>query len=349
MLQLGDLELDSPFVQASLAGYSDLPMRRIARRHGCSYALSGVVLEQTVLKGGKKRAQILQVAADDHPVGGQIMGASPDAFGQAAADLSEAGYDVVDINLACPVRKVLSRGRGGFHLTQPVVALEIIRRVYDAVGDHRPVTVKMRRGMDDSPESERNFFEILDGVFDIGVAAVTVHGRTVLQRYAGPSDWSFVARVKQHVGNKVILGSGDLFTAEACVRLMRETGIDGVTVARGCIGYPWIFDECRALLANQPLPDPPSVSEQGKVIAKHFDECVDSHGPRLAVRLMRKFGIKYAEHHPSRRIVRDRFISMKSVEEFSHILGEWYDPRVDWPPGRRRNSPIELVAAGATP
>jgi len=348
MLQIGNVKIETPFVQAALSGYSDLPMRRMSRRYGGCYALAGVVLDQAVLNGGKKRRAILDVAADDHPVGGQLMGALPESFGPAAFDLSEAGYDVIDINFGCPVRKVLGRCRGGFHLSQPEVALDIVRRVVDAVGGRRPVTVKMRRGMDHSPESELNFFRILDGAFELDVAAVTVHGRTVKQRYCGPSHWPFVERVKRHVGGRVILGSGDLFTSEDCVRMMNETGVDGVTIARGSIGCPWIFGECRVLHAGGALPEVLPVPEQGRVIREHFEECMNSFGPEVTPRLMRKFGIKYGEHHPHRYNVRDAFVAMSTVGDFHRVLDEWYSPSRAWPPGRRRGEPSELVAAGAT-
>jgi nifR3 family TIM-barrel protein len=348
MITIGSIQLDVPFVQAALSGYSDLAMRRVARRHGAPYALNEVVLDKTVLAPGRKRRAILDVAPDDHPVGGQLMGAHPEHFGPAAVALAEAGYDVIDINFGCPVRKVLGRCRGGFHLSQPDVALDIVRRVREAIGDDRPVTVKMRRGMDDQPGSERDFFEILDGALALGVAAVTVHGRTVRQRYVGPSDWSFLAKVKQRAGDRVVLGSGDLFSAEACVRMIRETGVDGVTIARGAIGNPWIFEECRALWRGDPLPDPPSIGRQGDTIRAHFDEAVRVHGESLASRVMRKFGIKYAEHHPLARSVRDAFVAVKSPDQWSRVLDQWYDPAVDWGAVVRRVGHGDLVAAGAT-
>lgn len=348
MLKLGPVEIPVPFVQAALSGYSDLPMRRAARRHGAVYTLNEVVLDQTVLTRGKKQKLITRVAPDDHPVGGQLMGAQPDEFARAADLMVAAGYDVIDINFGCPVRKVLGRCRGGFLLSQPAAALEIVRAVCAAVGGRRPVTVKMRRGMDDSPESEANFFEILDGAFDLGIAGVTVHGRTVQQRYVGPSRWAFLARVKRHVGNRVVLGSGDLFTAEDCLRMMAETGVDGVTIARGCIGNPWIFNECRELAAGRPLPPPPSVPEQAETLRRHFAWSGEVHGPLLAGRLMRKFGIKYSELHPAGRDVRDAFIRVKNEEDWQRVLDAWYDPARDWPPGVRKTGPGDLVAAGAS-
>ena len=347
MLKLGSLEIPFPVVQAALSGYSDLAMRRVARLHGAVYTLNEVVLDAVVLTPGKKQRALTRVAADDHPVGIQLMGAKPERFALAADALVEAGYDCVDINFACPVRKVLGRCRGGFLLSEPETALAIVRNVCEAVAGRRPVTVKMRRGLDDSPESEHNFFTILDGVFGVGVAAVTVHARTVRQRYLGPSDWSFLTRVKRHAGDRVVLGSGDLFCGEDCLRMMEQTGVDGVSVARGCIGNPWIFGDTRALLAGEPLPPPPTVAEQGQTISKHYAWSVETHGERRAGRIMRKFGIKYSELHPCPVQVRDAFVRVKNRTDWQAVLAEWYDPGKDWPPTVRRTGPGDLIAAGA--
>ncbi len=348
MLKIGGLELDVSFVQAAMSGHSDLPMRRLARHFGAPYALNEVLLDKLVLQRGKKRRQILDVDEEDHPVGGQLMGAVPEESALAAAALVEAGYDVIDINFGCPVKKVLGRCRGGFLLSQPETALMIIRSVFDAIGATRPVTVKMRRGTDNSPESKHKFFSILDGAFELGVSAVTVHGRTVAQRYVGPSDWSFLAEVKRHVGDRVILGSGDLFSASACMQMMEQTGVDGVTIARGCIGNPWIFRECRALYRGDDLPPPPTIKEQREAIAGHWADMVDVYGERLAAKRMRKFGIKYSEHHPLSRAVRDAFIAAKRHLDIQRVLEHWYDPGIGWPPVRRRESHGCLIAAGAT-
>lgn len=346
-MKIGPFTFDVPMVQAALSGYSDLPMRRLARRYGAPYALNEVVLDKIVLQRGRKQREILDVPPDDHPVGGQLMGSNPDDFAPAAALMAEAGYDVIYINFGCPVKKVLGRCRGGFLLSQPSTALEIVRRVVDAVGGSRPVTLKMRRGMDDDRQSERNVFEILDGAFSIGVSAVTVHGRTVKQRYVGPSHWPFLEKVKRHVGDRTILGSGDLFSAESCVRMISETGVDGVSIARGCIGNPWIFRECLALFRGEPLPPPPSIGEQHDAIAWHFERMVEAYGEELAPRIARKFGIKYAEHHPLPLDVRNAFISVSTAESFRGVLDRWYDPEADWPPVTRREGHGDLIAAGA--
>jgi tRNA-dihydrouridine synthase B len=253
------------------------------------------------------------------------MGAEAEQFAAGARKLVQAGFDVIDINFGCPVKKVLGRCRGGFHLSQPPVALEIVRRTRDAVPAEIPVTVKMRRGLDDSEESRAKFFTILDGAFAAGVAAVTVHGRTVMQRYIGPSRWSFLADVKRHVGaGKTILGSGDLFSAADCLEMMRQTGVDGVTVARGAIGNPWIFLQCRALAAGEPLPRPPSLFEQREVMLEHFRLADELYGDERAGPQMRKFGIKYAALHPRHLVVREAFTKVKNLEEWRAVLRQWY-------------------------
>lgn len=349
MLRIGDLSFDLPVVQAALSGYSDGPMRRIARRHGAPYALHEVVLDKLITHPGKLQKKTLTLDNEDHPVGGQLMGADPAQFAAAAGMLATAGFDVIDINFACPVKKVLGRHRGGYLLSEPSTAIEIIRRVRAAVPTDVPVTLKMRRGIDDTADSERGFFRIFDAAFEAGLAAVTVHGRTVKQRYAGPSDWQFIKRAKRHAGEKTVLGSGDLFTPQAILRMLVETGVDGVTVARGCIGNPWVFGQTGALLAGRPLPDPPTVAEQGRVIREHFQLSVATHGEERAAHIMRKFGIKYSELHPQNIGVRDAFISSKTAADWLAVLDRWYDPTRDWPPGRRKTGPGHLIAAGATP
>ncbi len=164
-LSIGDVRIGFHVVQAALSGYSDWAMRVIARRLGAPYTLCEVLLDQFLITAGssKKNQRRLRVTDEEHPVGGQLMGANPDDFAPAARRLVAAGFDVIDINFGCPVKKVLGRCRGGFLLGQVDTALEIVSRVREAVPPHIPVTVKMRRGLDDSPQSRDNFYAIFDG------------------------------------------------------------------------------------------------------------------------------------------------------------------------------------------
>lgn len=323
-LQIGPVHVGFPVVQAALSGYSDWAMRVIARRLGASYTLAEVVLDRLVLEAGKKTRQRWFRTEQDHPSGGQLMGADPEQFASAAKEMVTAGFDVVDINFGCPVKKVLGRCRGGFHLSQPDVALEIVSRVRDAVPAEIPVTVKMRRGIDDTAESSDKFFEIFDGAFERGIAAVTVHGRTVQQRYIGPSKWEFLRQVKEHAPHRTVLGSGDLFSAMDCLNMIRQTGVDGVTVARGAIGNPWIFAQAKALAAGEPLPPPPTLHEQRAVLAEHFRLAEELYGSEQCGRQMRKFGIKYSFLHPQSDQVRMAFIALKTSDGWNSVLDEWY-------------------------
>lgn len=347
MLNIGPLKIAMPAVQAALSGFSDRPMRMVARRFGAEFATAEVMLDELVIREGKHRLRLLKIGSDDHPLGGQLLGSRPEQFGEAASDLVEAGYDLVDINLGCPVKKVLGRCSGGFLLSEPESALAIVKAVVQAVGGRRPVTVKMRRGFDDSSESERNFFSILDGAFELGAAAITVHGRTVKQRYIGPSNWDFLARVKRHAGPATILGSGDLFTAQAVVQMMNETGVDGVTVARGAIGNPFIFRECRALLQESLELPPPSISEQREALELHLAESLKLYDDARVSASVRKFGISYADLHPMRDDVRQAFIDARRIDDVRAVLTSWYDRLREWPKVTRRDRLRDLIAAGA--
>lgn len=325
-LCIGNLRLDFPVVQAALSGYSDMPMRLLARRLGASYALCEVMLDKFLveLKARRRNRHFLAVHQEEHPTGGQLMGADPEVFAPAALRLVESGFDVIDINFGCPVKKVLGRCRGGYHLSQPSIALEIVQRVRDAVPPHIPVTLKMRRGIDDTAESRDKFFEIFDGSYALGVAAITVHGRTVRQRYDGPSRWEFLREVKAHAGNRVVLGSGDLFTAQSCLDMMQYTSVDGVTVARGAIGNPWIFAQARALAAGLPLPEPPTLRMQRDVICEHYRLAEELYGPERCLPDMRKFAIKYSQLHPQHHDVRSDFCAVKHAGGWREVLTKWY-------------------------
>lgn len=324
-LRIGPVEIGFPVVQAALAGYSDWPMRTIARRLGAPYTIAEVMLDKFVVNvsKGRKASRYICTGDEEHPCGAQLMGSAADELAPAAIKLVEAGFDVIDVNLACPVKKVLGKHRGGFLLSDPENALEIVGRVRDAVPPSVPVTVKMRRGMDDSSESREKFFTIFDGAFRLGAAAITVHGRTVRQRYEGPSSWEFLREVKRHAGRNTVLGSGDLLTAQSCLDMIEQTGVDGVTVARGAIGNPWIFGQARALAAGEAMALP-SLREQREVLAEHYRLAEATYGPRCCCRRMRKFGIKYSRLHPQPEAVRAAFVTVSNPDQWRELLKTWY-------------------------
>ncbi len=339
-LQIGPHRIASPLAQAALSGYSDGPMRMLARRFGASYTLAEVLIDRFAVESQSAQfiRRHLRIADEDHPIGGQLMGSDPAQFQFAAQRLVQAGFDVIDINFGCPVKTAIGGCRGGYHLGQPEAALEIVSRVREAVPPEIPVTVKMRRGIDDTTESRDRCLTILEGVFDLGVAAVTLHGRTVEQKYIGPSRWSFLKEAKANFPKRTLLGSGDLFTAEGCVRMLAETGVDGLSIARGAIGNPWIFACVNALLSGQPHPAPPSLSDQADVLREHLRLAREIYGDEACVPRLRKHLVKYAKLHPDHAEVRNAFAQASSVGEIEQLLTTHYsDDRAGvWPMSETR-------------
>jgi nifR3 family TIM-barrel protein len=335
-MRIGPLAISSPFCQAGLAGYSDRAMRLVARRRGCPYAVTEALLDVILLSGGEGLRRSIDINDEDHPVAGQIMGSDPEPMASAARILHKAGYDVIDLNFACPVKKIKNKARGGHMLIDVPRAISIVKAVREALPPSVPTTVKLRRGFDDSTESEDRFFEILESVWANGYAAVCVHGRTVQQKYVGSSRWSFLRDLKRRYPDKTILGSGDVFTADDAVRILRETNVDGAWIARGAIGNPWIFPQAHALLAGATITEPPSIAEQRHALAEHFAIAMEIHGEQLAGRRMRKMGIKYSRFHPDAQQVKSAFIEVKSLRDWHAVLdrfysnggaGVWPDPR----------------------
>jgi tRNA-dihydrouridine synthase B len=375
-------EFDAPFFQAGLAGYSDAAMRIVARRHGCPYCVTEALLDQTLLGGGRGfvKADLGDLADnvpggdEDHPLAGQIMGSEPSEMAAAAVKMLEQGtrkpkeyrklvgeplddqptalaekttlaartFSTIDVNLACPVKKVSKKARGGHWLSEPAGAIRILEAVREAVPAEIAVTVKLRRSFDETEEMRENFYRLFDAAYDIGCAWVCVHGRTVKQKYVGPSRWDMLREIatRDHPGThreRVIFGSGDIWEAGDVFRMIAYTGVQGVSVARGCIGNPWIFRQCRSMLAGRE-PLPPTVAEQRSVLEQHFalalavnERMVRGEGETRVKRAehftgktMRKFGIRFAAHHPRRDEVKKRFVAVETLDDWKAVLDEHY-------------------------
>ena len=334
----------APFQQAGLAGYSDGAMRLIARQHGCPFCVTEALLDQTLLAGGKRRRRedpdLLEAEcglgdpnenrlADlhDHPVAGQIIGSDAYTIGQAAEILVTMGYDAIDINLACPVKKIRKRKRGGHLLSTPKLAIDILKQVKKTVPKNFPLTVKMRRSFDDTIAMENNFEKIFDAAYELEYLWVTVHTRTVSQKYLGPGHRPFLRHLVNKYPERIIFGSGDIWNVWEIFRMLRDTGVSAVSVARGCIGNPWIFKQaCSMIKVTQPKN--PSIAEQKKVLLDHFKLAVTLHGEDVASKTMRKFGIKFASHHPSQEAVHKKFVQVKSIIEWERVIQEYYTSEI---------------------
>ena len=320
-LRIGPISLDVPVILAPLAGYTDLAYRTICRRLGAGYCATEMMLDRQLLLPGKLRRRLVHTDAADHPVAGQIAGNDPEVMAAAAVELAREGFDVVDVNFACPVRKVLSRRRGGYFLKSSAGAIAVLRAVLAAA--ETPVTVKLRIGFDAPDPPGGAFWQIAEGAFDAGAAAVCVHARTVQQRYTGRANWEFLARVKAHFPERVILGSGDVAGPAEAVAMIRQTGVDGAAFARAAIGNPWIFRDLRDHLAGR-APRRPDLPEQRGLIEEHFGLALGLYGPRRTPRIMRKFGIKYARLHPTPAKVRAAFVAVKTADHWRAVLDRFY-------------------------
>ena len=328
MTRIGKLSLDAPFFQAGLAGYSDTAMRLIARRHGAPYAVTEALLDRLLIAGGKGLAYA-KLDEQDHPIAGQLIGSEPEQMAQGARILVDFGYDVIDVNLACPVRKFRKKRRGGHLLEQPDEATALLDAVRQATPADIPCTVKLRSGTDDSPQALENFHSIFQAVIRLGYAAATVHPRTVRQRYEGQSDWTFLESLTDQYGQEsdlAIFGSGDIWSAHDVFRMIEQTGVQGVAVARGCIGDPWLFEQARAIMAGDmdAAKRPPMIEQQRRVLLEHFDLSVAIHGERRAGRMMRKFGIKFARHHHDADTVAKAFVAVESLADWRRVVDEHY-------------------------
>lgn len=299
--------------------------------------------------------------AEDHPLVGQIMGSDPEEMAAAAVKMVEQGrrppshyrrlaegearavarfamreapggdalvvaertFAAIDVNLACPVKKIKAKARGGHWLREPEGAIAILRAVREAVPREIPCTMKIRRGSDDSAAAERNFYRIFDAAHEMGYAWATVHGRTVEQKYKGPSRWTFLRDLVRARPGCIVFGSGDVWEARDIFRMVAYTGVHAVSVARGCIGNPWIFRQAREMMAGK-TPVPPSIAEQRDVLRAHFGLSVAVNGERAAGMMMRKFGIRFSAHHPRGEEVKRGFIACQSTADWERVLGEWY-------------------------
>jgi nifR3 family TIM-barrel protein len=331
MPSIGPIVLDRPFCQAGLAGYSDRAMRVVARRRGCPYAVTEALLDLPMLQGGQGLKKSIDINDEDHPVAGQVIGSEPEQMAAAAVLLHRAGYDVIDLNFACPVKKIKNKSRGGHMLRDVPRGQAILRAVRDAL-PAATLSVSLRRAFDEAAENRESLFAIVDEMWSLGYAAVRVHGRTVEQRYLGRADWSILSELKRRYPDRTIVGSGDVFTAEDAVRMVRQTGVDVVWIARGAIGNPWIFEQSSRLLAGQAIA-PPTVPEQRAALAEHFGIAMEIHGEQLAGRRMRKMGIKYARWHPRADEVKKAFIDTASLRDWNAVLDRLYadDAPGVWP------------------
>ncbi|MGD0553097.1 MAG: tRNA-dihydrouridine synthase family protein [Sedimentisphaerales bacterium] len=316
MLKIGNIILDVPFFQASLSGYSDYAMRAIARECGAPMTFAGVFLAKSVIHPRVFNDPSFKPGDDEHPIGAQLLGEDAEMMARAAKVVSQAGYDLIDLNFACPAPKVIRRKRGGFLLNEPDKVIEIYNAVRGTVDC--PVTMKLRTSFDN--QSYDNFWDISSRAAAGKVDALIVHPRTVCQRFTGSANWEFLSEVKKRFPGTIIIGSGDLFSVDTIKNNIKNSGVDGAVIARGTIGNPWIFEQLRE--GDDFVP--PTLEQQGGVISKHFNLVRKLYGDKKAVTHFRKFAIAYCKLHPLRRKVQKALFATKTAEEFLAAVKQWY-------------------------
>ena len=326
--RLGRLLLEGPLVLAPLAGYTIPPFRRLCRRLGASLTFTEMISASGLLHGNQATRALLEKLPGEDPVGAQLFGADPDLLARAARIVQEAGFHVVDINMGCPVPKVTRTGAGAALLKDPGRAREITAAVAGAVD--LPVTVKLRAGWDEDRLVAPDLAPLL---VEAGAAAVTVHGRTREQGYAGRADWGVVRACRESLqGRAPLFGSGDLFDPCRCVEILQRGDCDGLQLARGALSRPWIFRETLALLAGRdPLPPgPEEIGEAGREILAWLTERKGIPG---GVQAFRSFFCFLVKGRPGASRLRRAIFSARAPGEAEEIIREAFPPPLPGRPG----------------
>ena len=315
-MKIGNLQPKSLFLLAPMAGYTNSSMRRICIEHGAGLVYTEMVVALHLIRTPRDQAWLLRHDPSERPIVAQVAVSTAEDASRATGIINDMGFDGVDLNLGCSVRRIAS-GEMGSALAKD---FDRVRAIVTAMvkTSRIPVTVKMRRGPDEKTETAPDLAKLCE---DCGAAAAAVHGRTAEQAYRGEADWSVLARVKARVSIPVI-GSGSVRTAQDAVRMLKETGCDAVMVARGAMGNPWIFRQAGQLLATGTLPPPPSAAECRRVMLRHYDMLLSEKGRFYANLLFRKQATYYSHHTPHPKAFRQAVHDSKRDEDLARIIKE---------------------------
>jgi tRNA-dihydrouridine synthase B len=316
MLKIGNLKLQSNLILAPMAGVSDLPFRKLNHKFGCELAFVEMINARCLGHKSKKTAEMLSTDKIDKPLGMQLLGCEPAYIKRAMDVLLKYKFDVLDFNAACPERKVTRRGEGASLLKDPEKLSEILKIIVNR--SPVPVTVKIRTGWDSSNLNAPDLAKIAQ---DAGVKAIFIHGRTKQQLYSGGADYETIRKVKKSVSVPVI-GSGDIFSAELAKKMFEQTGCDGVLVARGALGNPWIFKEISHYLKTGKELAKPGMEEIIRTMLEHLDLSVEFFGPKYGVVIFRKFFGWYTKGFRKIRPLRETISRLKTRKDVEDVINQ---------------------------
>ena len=315
-LKIGNVELDSPVALAPMAGVTDLPFRILCREQGCGLMCTEMVSAKALLYKNRNTKPLLETKPEERPVAVQLFGSDPGIMSEMALMLEEGPYDIIDVNMGCPVPKIVNNGEGSALMKNPKLAGEILSAMTRKL--KKPVTVKFRKGFNDESVNAVEFAKMAE---QSGAAAVAVHGRTREQFYSGKADWDIIRQVKEAVSIPVI-GNGDIFTPQDAGRMMEETGCDGVMVARGAKGNPWIFSRIDHYLKTGEVLPKQGPEEVKQMILRHAELLVAFKGEYTAMREMRKHVSWYTAGYPHSAALRNEINLVETMEELTELVLE---------------------------
>ncbi len=317
--RIGNVDIKGNLILGPMAGVTDLPFRLLCKEKGADLVYTEMVSAKGVQYNNKNTESLLYIDEKERPAALQLFGADPVILSETAKRLEERNFDILDINMGCPVPKVVNNGEGSALMKNPKLIGEIVKMVSGAI--KKPVTVKIRKGF--TPDAV-NAVQVAKIAEDCGAAAVAVHGRTREQYYSGKADWEIIGAVKQAVTIPVI-GSGDIYTPEDAKQMIVQTGCDGIMMARGTRGNPWIFEQIKAYLDSGVLIQKPSLTQVKEMILRHAALSIEYKGEFIGIREMRKHVAWYTTGFAGAARLRNRVNEIETMEDLVKLLEEYED------------------------
>lgn len=321
-LKIGSVTLPNNLILAPMAGVTDLPFRLLCKEQGAGLLCMEMVSAKAILYKNRNTESLLEIDPRENPVSLQLFGSDPEIISTIAHQIEERPFDILDLNMGCPVPKIVNNGEGSALMKNPKLAGEIIRRTVRAID--KPITVKIRKGFDDE---HINAVEMAKIAEDAGAAAVAVHGRTREQFYSGRADWDIIRQVKEAVSIPVI-GNGDLLTAEDVIAMEEQTGCDGFMIARGAQGNPWIFRQILHYFETGEHLAKPTLEEVTQMILRHARMMLEFKGEYIGIREIRKHAAWYTAGYPNSARLRVAINNVESFEALEELLMNNLDERL---------------------